>query len=321
MNDFPRLVDGAGNDPAAILLRSARADKTSEASKERMRAMLGLVDPADKHHGHPYRVPALPKPVVDERAKRSRKIARFIPFRHLLSSPKPAVTRKVAPVVVAFVQVAAMIAALFVRPLPRIEPAPSKAQSRGDEPEVSFFVPKAKPRQSARAQANAAEGPAKPATARKEAAGLASQSRPVQPREPVPPKESIVGDEHAGALAENDLQPAVPAAIAPEPVGNSAVPANSPMIFQAGMTQPVRISGIDPSYPQIARMRGVKGTVIMRCLVTEEGLARNCSIIKSPAYLGEAVLSASRTWRLTPVTWQGSAVPVYYIFRYNFKLG
>lgn len=236
MNDLLRLVDGAGNDPAAILLRSAREDKAARGSKERMRAMLGLVDPVEQ------RIPVLPKRMPDERVKRSRKIARFIPFQHLVSPARPAATRKLLPVAVAFVQVAAMMAALFVRPVPRIDPATQTASSRRDEPEISFFVPK-------------------------------------------------------------------------------STHTESSMFFQAGMTQPVRISGMDPAYPQIALLRGVEGTVIMQCLLTEKGLAENCTILKSPAYLDEAVLSVSSSWRFAPVTWQGRAVPVHYIFKINFKLG
>jgi len=315
MNDFPRLVDGAGNDPATMLLRSARADKAEQGSKERMRAMLGLVDPVEE------RIPALPKRLSDERVKRSRKIARFIPFQHLVSPEKPAATRKLGPVVVAFVQVAAMVAALFVRPVPRIDPVTPEAPSRRDEPELLFFVPKKAPRDSVPAQASLSDNAGKPASARKETFGAATQSRSVRNREPAPLQESIVGDEHAGVLTENDQRSAMPMASAPESLETSAGSSNAPMVFQAGMTQPVRIAGTDPSYPQIARARGVTGTVIMRCLVTEKGIPENCTVLKSPAYLDEAVLSAARGWRFTPVTFEGRAVPVNYVFRYNFKLG
>lgn len=316
MNDFPRLADGPMNDPAAMLLRSARADKASQVSKDRMRAMLGLIDPANERNAQPARLPALP----NERAKRSRKIAPYIPFQHLISPAKPSATRKVAPAVVAFVQVAAIVAALFVRPLPRIDSVKPAAPSRGDEPELSFFVPKAQPRESARAQTDGSEGIAKSSRARREGFGAADPSRRASKRTLAPLQESIVGDEHAGALAEHNPPPAIPVALEPELSEIAAFP-NGPMHFQAGMTQPVRISGIDPSYPTTARKRRVEGLVIVRCVVTEQGLAQNCTVLKSPAYLGEAVLSAARSWRFTPMTWQGRIVPVHYVFRYNFKLG
>ena len=241
MNDFvmpkqPRLVDGAPNSPAAMLLRSARTDKPSKESKDRMRAMLGLVEEPNEVNGLPLAVPTLPNRARDERAKRTRKIAKFVPFQYLIAAPKPISARKFGVVAMATMQVATILAALFVRPVPRMEPVVEEVELVRDEPEMMFLQ--------------------------------------------TPPTD-----------------------------------------FQAGMTQPVRIAGADPSYPQIARDRGVKGTVILRCVLTENGLAQNCKISPSPAYLEEAVLSAAPTWRFTPVTFQGQAVPVNYVFKISFKLG
>ncbi len=236
MNDFGRLADGATNDPAAVLLRSARMDKAPKDSKDRMRLMLGLVEATNDSHVLPLRVPSLPNRTRDERAKRSRAIAKFIPFQHLLSAPKPISPRKFGAVAIATVQVATILAALFVRPVPRVESVAEEAELVRDEPEMAFFQ-------------------------------------------------------------------------------------TPPIVFQAGMTQPVRIAGTDPSYPQRAISGRVKGTVIIRCVLTENGLAQNCTVLNSPAYLDEAVLSVTPTWRFTPVTWNGRAVPVDYVFKVNFKLG
>lgn len=318
MKDVPRLMDGAATDPAVILLRSAQSDKPLPGSKERMRAMLGISEAQDAPPVLPVRIEALLKRVPDARAKRNRKIARLIPFQHVMAPEKRFSLRKVGPVAVAFVQVAAMIAALFVRPLPRIEPPPA-ADTHRDEPELSFFVPKAKVTASKPTENRLAENTPSGTSARKEGFGTLVPSRPARGREPIAPRESIVGDEHAGALAENE-PPTVFHAMTPESAVEVST-ARVPMLFQEGMNQPVRVAGTDPTYPQIARLRGVQGLVIMRCLLTEKGLAENCTILKSPAYLDDAVLSATRSWRFTPVKWQGRAVPVQYVFKYNFKLG
>jgi TonB family protein len=297
-------------------LRSARADKTSQASKDRVRALLGIVDLANNGNGSP--LPPLPHRA---RAKRSRTIARFIPFQHLISPPKPASTRKFGAVAVASVQVAALFAALFVRPMPRIEPVGEAVAARRDKPELSFIVLKVAPREPAKVQALVPDSSPKTTASRKDVFGTAISSRPLPKPDALPPTESIVGEEHAGALTQKEAivtKPNTP--LAPEFVELPATLASSPVVFQPGMTNPERIAGIDPVYPLTARMRRVSGVVVMHCVLTEKGLAQNCTISNSPAYLDEAVLAAARTWRFTPVTWQGRAVSVNYVFKIKFKL-
>lgn len=327
MNDFvmpeePRFVDGAGDCPAAILLRSARTDKAPKDSKDRVRAMLGLAEEPNEVNGLPLAVSLLPNRGRDERAKRSKQIAKFVPFQYLLAAPKPRSVRKLGGIGIAAVQVAAILAAIFVRPVPRIGPVAETTASRSDEPELSFHVPKTTPTETSNAQNRLAQNTTKASMARKEKFGAVNSLRSAPTRERAPLMESIVGEEHAGVLAQKEEPVAhLMAPLAPQFSGTIAAVATSPMAFQDGMAQPVRISGTDPSYPQVARLRGVKGTVIMRCVLTEKGLAQNCTILKSPAYLDDAVLSVANTWRFKPMTWQGRVVPVNYVFKINFKLG
>jgi periplasmic protein TonB len=178
------------------------------------------------------------------------------------------------------------------------------------------------PKESASADNRLAKNATKTSMSSKNGFGRAISSRSAPTRERALLTELVVGEEHAGALTQNEKPTAnIIAPSPPQSSGSIATVVTSPMVFQAGMTQPVRIAGIDPSYPQVARLRGVKGTVIMRCVLTEKGLAQNCTILKSPAYLDDAVLSVASTWRFTPVTWQGRGVSVNYVFKVNFKLG
>jgi len=275
MNDFvmpeqPGLVNGAPDSAAAILLRSARTDNAAKHSKDRVRAMLGLVEAACEANDSPLGVTSLPNRARIERAKRSRPrektIEKFVPFQHLLATPKPISARKLGGVAIAAVQVATILAALFVRPVPRIEPASEVAALRRDEPEMSLFAPK-----------------------KSIAAETATATTPDGFTEGIGAKG-----------AEGDPKP---------------------QMFKQGMMKPERIAGTDPVYPLTARLRRVTGTVTIKCVVTEKGLAENCKTSPSPAYLEEAVLSAAPTWRFTPVTFQGQAVPVNYVFKISFKLG
>lgn len=314
----PRFsVDFAG-DPAALLLRSARADAAPVGAKDRVRARLGIMESVVKSNATPVVMAALPERTSMKRTKRAPAIARLIPFQHLISTPKPLAMRKAGPAVVVFVQVAAILAALFVRPFPKFEPVrPSAGESR-DEPEMIFFARKKTRSESSPAANRLPESPGKGMTARN--ATNASRTSPV--REPSSLTESTITDEHAGIFSERIGTSAVAGAPSPQQsVSPAAVDTSSPMVFQSGMTVPVRISGAHPAYPMRARMRGISGTVVMRCVVTETGLAQNCMILKSPAYLDEAVLTASRSWRFTPVVWQGRPVSVNYVFKYKFRLG
>ena len=314
----PRFPAGFAGDPAALLLRSARTDAAPMGAKDRVRARLGMMESVVEPNDTPVVMPALPERTSMKRTKRAPAIARLIPFQHLISTPKPLAMRKAGAAAVVFVQVAAMLAALFIRPFPKFEPVRQSAGEAPDEPELIFFAQKKSRTESARAVNRLPEQPGKATTAR----NATNVPRTSAAREPSSLKESIITDEHAGIFSEQIGSSSAAGAPLPEQsVSRAAVDTSSPMVFQSGMTSPVRISGTDPAYPMRARTRGISGTVVMRCVVTETGLAQNCMILKSPAYLDEAVLAASRSWRFTPVVWQGRPVSVNYVFKYKFQLG
>jgi TonB family protein len=316
----PRLSDGPMTDPAAMLLRSARADGSPKGSKDRVRAMLGIAETVEASEGE--RVAELPLPNEikrerRERSKRLRVIEPFIPFQHLIVPEKPASTRKFGAVMVASLQVAAILAALFIRPFPRFEPPKETAVSRQDEPEMVLFEAKAKAKSTVLPTESLAKNNAKPGPLRTNI-----PTRRNLERTPSAFRESVVTDEHAGLYSENsDFQAAADPLAGNEALKMALNKPPAPMVFAAGMSHPVRVAGIEPTYPVIARMRNVSGTVVMRCVVTTEGVARDCLIHKSPAYLDEAVLAASRTWRFAPAMDKGRPVAVFYVFKIKFQLG
>ncbi len=324
VTNTPRPLSGFGGDPAALLLRSARADAVPAGAKDRVRARLGIAESIVESNSVPSVSPTpqtLPTHTSSKRSKRTRKIAPLIPFQHLISTPKPWAMRKAGAAAVVFVQVAAMVAALFIRPFPKFETVPELASENRDEPELVFFAQSKTHKESKHAAIRL------PAAAPKGNSGRGSAGlfRPASLREPSLLKESIVADEHAGALSEridpSILANAAETSLSVESASRADMDVSSPMVFQSGMTQPIRTSGVDPAYPMRARMRGITGTVVMRCVVTATGLAKNCMILKSPAYLDEAVLTAAQSWRFTPIVWQGRPVSVNYVFKYKFQLG
>jgi protein TonB len=91
--------------------------------------------------------------------------------------------------------------------------------------------------------------------------------------------------------------------------------------FGEGMKKPELVSGPKkPEYTREALEARVEGVMIVRCTITVEGRVENCRIIKPLPHMEEAVLSTLRRQRWTPITFQGRAMNVDYVFNYRFVL-
>ncbi|MBX5484944.1 MAG: energy transducer TonB, partial [Myxococcaceae bacterium] len=82
--------------------------------------------------------------------------------------------------------------------------------------------------------------------------------------------------------------------------------------FGEGMTRPQRLSGKNPEYTREALEARVQGVMIVQCTITLEGTLTDCSIIKPLPFMERAVMDALRTWKMTPVMYQGHPVSVRY---------
>ncbi len=100
----------------------------------------------------------------------------------------------------------------------------------------------------------------------------------------------------------------------PGGTGNAVLP------FGAGMTRPAQLSGGQPIYTAQAIAAKVEGKLLVRCVITADGAVQSCSVIKGLPMLTEGTLETLRRSRFTPVSYQGRAVPVQYLFTFNFKL-
>ncbi|HZJ52822.1 MAG TPA: energy transducer TonB [Myxococcaceae bacterium] len=118
-----------------------------------------------------------------------------------------------------------------------------------------------------------------------------------------------------GAIRTSATVPVVPPAVLPAGV----VP------FSQGMSRPVLRSSPNgqrsPDYPLEVREAGVSGMIIVRCILSVEGKAEECTIVKPlvPS-LDREVLDwlARSTW--SPVTLGGKPQRVSYVFNFNFRL-
>ena len=165
---------------------------------------------------------------------------------------------------------------------------------------------------------------------------LPMESRPV-PRErpkaapikpvPQPRDEKPLEQPRAPILTAPPEAPAVPAApVVPEqrpppaPTAPVAVPATTPVT--PPRSDAAYLNNPRPAYPLAARRRGDQGTVLVRVLVTTEGLATSVSLEKTSGHpsLDEAALTAVKSWRFVPARQGGQAIESPYVVPIVFKV-
>ena len=83
--------------------------------------------------------------------------------------------------------------------------------------------------------------------------------------------------------------------------------------------QRIRVSTMDPAkllvqpkpvYPQIAKVAGVQGTVVLHAIVSRDGSIQSLQVVSGHPMLVNAALDAVRQWRYKPTLLNGEAVEV-----------
>ena len=101
----------------------------------------------------------------------------------------------------------------------------------------------------------------------------------------------------------------------PEPDG--------PVRFVVGgnITEPVKISGPTPVYPEAARRARIQGVVVLECTIGKDGNVQNVKVLRGlPLGLTETAVEAVQKWRFQPSTLNGKPVEVLYILTVRFNL-
>jgi protein TonB len=101
-----------------------------------------------------------------------------------------------------------------------------------------------------------------------------------------------------------------------------ALGAGEPVAFEPSvMTRPQRVSGREPQLTAEAQAERVRGTALVRCVVTREGRVTNCRLLNGLPYMEQELIEALSTWRVTPVTAQGKPLDVDYTFVVRIPTG
>jgi periplasmic protein TonB len=73
-------------------------------------------------------------------------------------------------------------------------------------------------------------------------------------------------------------------------------------------------------YPLAAREHHIEGTLIAKCVMTEEGTLDHCWIVRPLRYFNQVVLAALEKARYSPARLTGKPIAVFYTIPFKFKL-
>jgi TonB family protein len=135
------------------------------------------------------------------------------------------------------------------------------------------------------------------------------------PDEPEPIREEEP-DEDLDFIPDDNLILGVPdAPPPPQPEG--------PVRFVVGgnITEPEKLSGPNPVYPEAARRARIQGVVVLECTIGKSGGVNEVKVLRGlPLGLTEAAVDAVRKWQFKPSTLNGKPVEVLYILTVRFNL-
>lgn len=80
------------------------------------------------------------------------------------------------------------------------------------------------------------------------------------------------------------------------------------------------VSNLLPQYPQIARVAGIEGTVVLQATISKTGTIENLRVVSGPAMLQQAALDAVSQWRYRPYLLNGEPVEVETTVNVQFTL-
>lgn len=126
------------------------------------------------------------------------------------------------------------------------------------------------------------------------------------PETPPSPAAVVVPEQRAAPPVEIPRSPPVPVVTPVTPPRSDAAYLNNPR----------------PAYPLAARRRGDQGTVLIRVLVTADGVAASVGLEKTSGHpsLDEAALAAVKSWRFIPARQGGQAIESPYVVPVVFRL-
>jgi periplasmic protein TonB len=94
----------------------------------------------------------------------------------------------------------------------------------------------------------------------------------------------------------------------------------APVRAQTLLRPPVRLRDAAPTYPEMARIARVEGTVIIEAVINAGGEVIEAKVLRSVPLLDQAAIDAVRQWKYTPSLLNGIPVPVVMTVTVTFTL-
>jgi protein TonB len=87
------------------------------------------------------------------------------------------------------------------------------------------------------------------------------------------------------------------------------------------VTKPIKISGPEPAYTELARRARIHGTVVVQATIDKQGRVVDLQLLRGlPLGLSESALAALRQWRFEPGRRHGEPVAVLFSLTVRFEL-
>jgi protein TonB len=104
------------------------------------------------------------------------------------------------------------------------------------------------------------------------------------------------------------------------PGGTGLVENDSPLYVTGEVRPPERTYGVEPEYPESARIARLQGKVILEVIVGRDGSVEGVRVLRSIPLLDAAAVEAVRQWRYRPALQGGRPVKVFMTIVVDFKL-
>jgi len=101
----------------------------------------------------------------------------------------------------------------------------------------------------------------------------------------------------------------------------SATPSAGPLHVSSGVIAGNLLAPIRPEYPQIAKMTGTQGTVVIDAIISGSGTIESARVVSGPTMLQSAALTAVRQARYRPFLLNGQPTEVQTTITINFRMG
>jgi protein TonB len=84
--------------------------------------------------------------------------------------------------------------------------------------------------------------------------------------------------------------------------------------------EPLKVRHVAPVYPQLAIAARVQGSVVIDCVIDENGNVTSLTVLRSNPLLEQAAVDAVRQWRYRPTLLNGTPVSVIMTVTVDFRL-